>query len=124
MKKPFSPEAESLITSLRRLPETGSPAKGAGAKPLDSILEACIEAYSIGRKTSEEALLENWSRIVGEPFARRCQPERIDGGALIIQVNNPTLRNEIRFMESRILTALGSIPECSAINRIILKSGM
>ena len=123
MKKPFSEDVEDLISSLRDLPQNPSSFKDRGTKPLDSLLEACIERYHIGRNTPEEAVMKHWERIVGGPFAKRCQPERIQAGALIIQVANATLRRELMFMESRILTALGSIPECQHIHRIVLKSG-
>jgi hypothetical protein len=123
MKRPFPADVERLISSLRELPESTSSFKDSGTKPIDSILEACIERYHIGRNTPEEAIMNHWVRIVGGPFAKRCRPERIAGGALIIQVSNATLRRELMFMESRILTALGSIPECQHINRIVLKSG-
>ncbi|MEX0325215.1 MAG: DUF721 domain-containing protein [Puniceicoccaceae bacterium] len=123
MKKPFPDEVERMIASLRNLPEDPANLKDPGSKPLDSLLEICIEKYHIGKHTPEEAVLENWERIVGKALARRCRPERIDKGTLVVQVANPTLRSEIRFMESRILTALGSIEECQHIHRIALKGG-
>lgn len=123
MKKPFSAEIESMITSLRALPEDRHYLKDRGVKPLDSLMEACIEKYHIGQNTPHESIMENWERIVGGPFAKRCRPERIESRTLIIQVANPTLRREIAFMEGRILTALGSLKGCQHINRIVLKSG-
>ena len=124
MKSVFSKEAESLISSLRSLPEDPSPVRDAGTKPLGSLLEACIEKYHIGRRTPEETVLENWEKIVGESFAARCRPERIDpSGALIVQAGNATVRRELIFMQERILTALGSLPGCGHIHRVILKSG-
>ena len=121
--KPFPDDVEDLIAGMRNLPRDPGYVKDAGSKPLDSLLEACIERYHIGRHTPEEAVLNNWERIVGKELARRCRPERIDKGTLVVQVSNPTLRTEIRFMESRILTALGSIEECQHIHRIALKGG-
>lgn len=108
---------------MRNLPEDPGYVKDPCSKPLDSLLEACIERYHIGKHTPEEAVLKNWEQIVGKALARRCRPERIDKGTLVIQVANPTLRSEIRFMEARILTALGSIEECQHIHRIALKGG-
>ena len=121
MKKPFSAEVENLIANLRDLPEPRSRMKDFGSKPLDSLLETCIERYHIGRSTPEEAVMKHWPQIVGKHFAKRCRPERIDGGILVIQVGNPTLRRELMFMESRILTAVGSIKECQHIHRVVLK---
>jgi hypothetical protein len=123
MTGPFTTDVERLISNFRELPENRSSLRDAGTKPFDSILETCIERYHIGRKTPEEAIMEHWERIVGGPFAKRCRPERIDRGALVIQVPNTTLRRELMFLEGRILTAVGSIPECQHIHRIVLKGG-
>jgi hypothetical protein len=124
MKSAFSKEAESLISSLRSLPEDHSSARDLGTKQLGSVLEACVEKYHIGRSTPEETILENWENIVGRSFAQRCRPERIDpSGALIVQAGNATVRRELIFMQDRILTALSSLPGCHHIVRVILKSG-
>ncbi len=124
MKKVFDPEVESLISSLRGFPEERSDMKDRGAKGFGSLVETCVERYHIGRKTPEEAVLENWEAIIGRSFARRCRPERIDaGGTLVVQAANATVRRELIFMEDRILTALGSIEGCQHIHRVILKAG-
>ena len=124
MNAKFSREAESLIASLRSLPEERSRARDKGVKGLGSVIETCVEKYHIGKQTPEERILENWPKIVGESFARRCRPERIDfSGALIVQAGNATVRRELIFMEDRILTALGTLPGCGHIDRVILKGG-
>lgn len=124
MKKPFSPEVESLIASLRSMPMQKGIRKDKGTKGFGSLVESCVEKYHIGRKTPEETILEHWQRIVGTPFAHRCKPERITAsGCLIIQVPNSTLRRELIFMEGRILTALGSLEGCQHISKIIVKAG-
>jgi len=124
MKKSFPKEVESLIASLRSIPEEGYIKHDKGTKGFGSLMEACVEKYHIGRKTPEEEILENWDRILGKSFAKRCRPEKITAsGCLIIQVPNPTLRRELIFMEDRILTALGSLSGCHHIHKIILKSG-
>lgn len=120
---PFSREGEEMIRQLRSLPVDPAESWDSGPRQLDSLLETCIERYHLGRNTPEETILENWSRIVGRTNADRCRPERIDrAGTLIIQVANATLRRELMFMEDRILTALGSLPECGHIHRIHLKA--
>lgn len=113
-----------MIASFRSMPEDVSTAQDKGTKPMGSLLETCIERFHIGRKTPEEAILENWERIVGAAFCKRCRPERIDpSGALIVQVPNATVRRELIFMEERILTALGAIEGCGHIHRVVLKAG-
>lgn len=120
----FSNDVEDLISSFRGLPGDPLPLRNAGAKPLDGLIESIVERYRIGRNTPEEAIQENWPRIVGPEFAKRCRPERIDpSGALVIQVPNAIVRRELNFMEDRIMTAIASITECENITRIVLKAG-
>lgn len=120
---PFSRSGEELIRQFRGLPVDPAESRNTGPRPLDSLLETCIERHHLGKNTPEETILENWARIVGSGNARRCRPERIDrGGTLIIQVGNATLRRELMFMEDGILTALGSLPDCGHIHRLRLKA--
>ena len=125
MRTPFSSEAESLISSMRGLPEETTNVRDKGTKGFSSVLEACIKKFHIGQRTPEETIIANWATIVGKSFASRCRPERIDpSGTLLIQVSNPTLKRELIFMEDRILTALGSMEGCQHIRRIALKAGL
>ncbi|MFO7726650.1 MAG: DUF721 domain-containing protein [Oceanipulchritudo sp.] len=120
----FSRRQERLIASFRGLQADPVPARDSWAKSMGSLIETLVERHHIGKKTPEESIQENWTRIVGEAFARRCRPERIDrSGALIVQVPNATVRRELIFSEGRMLTAIGSLPDCHHINRIILKAG-
>jgi hypothetical protein len=121
---PFNRQIESLIASFRHLPEDAANVPDMGAKAMGSLMESLVERYHIGRSTPEEAVQENWSRIVGPEFAARSRPERIDGsGTLIVQVPNATVRREMIFQEDRILTALGSMEACQHIHRVVLKAG-
>lgn len=120
----FSRYHESLIASFRGLPEESLPLKDTGTKSLGSLVETCIERFHIGRNTPEETVQENWDRIVGTAFSKRCRPERIDAsGALIVQVANPTLRRELIFHEERMLSVLASLPDCRHVKRVVLKGG-
>jgi hypothetical protein len=120
----FDLRTENLVANLRELPERESRMRDRGAKGLDSVLEALIDKYKIGQETTSEILLQHWPRIVGKTFAARSRPERIESdGTLIIQVANSTLRRELYFQESRILTALGSVEGCQNVRAIAFKAG-
>ncbi|NDV61157.1 DUF721 domain-containing protein [Puniceicoccales bacterium CK1056] len=124
MVRKFSPREERLIANFRNVPEDTTLPADYRSTSFGSLIETLTEKYHIGKSTPEEAILKNWPRIVGPAFAKRCRPERIDySGALIVQVPNATVRRELIFAEGRILTALGSIPGCSHINRVVLKAG-
>ena len=121
---PFSRLAENLIARFRDIPRTNSMMIDRGAKPLESLIEVCLERHHIGRETAEECVLSHWKQIVGERLAHRCSPQRIDAHQnLIIAVSNPILRRELQFHEDRIMTALRSIEGCTHIRGIVLRAG-
>lgn len=120
----FRRSVENLIANLRGLPESHSRAWDRGTKPLDSVLEVCIERYKIGQETTEEIIMRNWPRIVGERHAQRCAPLRVDAGhRLHIGIHNPVLRRELQFHEDRIMTAIRSIEGCQHISGVVLRAG-
>lgn len=120
----FSRQAEELIADLRSIPHHRSRARDRGTKPLDSLIEVCLERHHIGRETTEETIMRNWKRIIGERFAARCAPVRIDARRrLIIGVPNASLRRELQFHEDRIMTALRSIEGCKDLRGVILRAG-
>lgn len=124
MVRKFTPDEERLIASFRQIPEDSASLGDFGAASFGSLVESLVERYHIGKSTPEESIQENWARIVGPLFAKRCRPERVDpSGALIVQVPNATVRRELIFSEGRILTALGSLPGCQHINRVVLVAG-
>jgi len=120
----FSRQAEELIADLRSIPHERSRARDRGTKPLDSLIEVCLERHKIGRETTEETIMRHWERIIGKTFAHRCAPVRIDARRrLIIGVSNPSLRRELQFHEDRIMTALRSIEGCDHLRGVILRAG-
>jgi hypothetical protein len=122
MPRKFHRDVEHLISSLRGFPEEDLPLKDREAAPLDSLLESLIARYHIDRHTPEETIQENWVRIIGAPYAKRCHPERIDAsGALLVQVANATLKRELMFHEDRMLTVIGSLTDCGHIRRVVFK---
>ncbi len=120
----FRRSVENLIANLRGLPERESRARDRGTKPLDSLIEVCLERHKIGQETTEEIIMRNWSRIVGERNAPRCVPLRVDAQQkLHIGVHNTTLRRELQFAEDHIMTTLRTIEGCQHIAGIVLRAG-
>lgn len=120
----FRPSVENLIANLRGLPESRSRSRDRGTKPLDSVIEVCLERYKIGQETTEEVIMRNWGRIVGERHAARCAPLRVDQKQrLHIGIHNPVLRRELQFHEDRIMTVIRSIDGCEHITGIVLRAG-
>lgn len=124
MPRKFNRKTEDLIASFRGLPADDLPERDNWAKGIGSLVESLVDRYHVDRATPEETVQENWDRIIGKEYARRCRPERIDAsGTLLVQVPDATLRRELLFSEERMLTVLGSLPDCQHIRRIAFKAG-
>ncbi len=120
----YKPHVRDLISSLRGFEAPESRATDRGTKGLDSVIEACIERYQIGKDTPEETIARNWRSIVGEQFAHLCAPERIDNtDTLLIKAPGAVARRELVFREARIMTALRSLPGCGHIRGIAFRAG-
>lgn len=122
---PFNAFEEREIARFLGVPDEEYPPRNRSTKSLDSLVDLLVDRYHLDRETPEETILQHWPHIVGEPFSKRCYPERVTAsGTLIVAVPNTVVRRELMFMEARILTAIGSLPGCDHIRAVSLKSGL
>ena len=120
----FSRQALDLIADLRSIPRSRSRMVDRGSKPIDSLIEVCLERYHIGRETTEEIIMRHWPQIIGPENAPRCVPLRIDASQrLLIGVSNPILRRELQFHEDRIMTVLRSLEGCTHLRGVVFRAG-
>ncbi|OIO59705.1 MAG: hypothetical protein COZ46_03400 [Verrucomicrobia bacterium CG_4_10_14_3_um_filter_43_23] len=123
-KYAFSQKETELISELRGIPYPSRKLNLSTLFSIDSLLERNFKKYNIGRKTSEMVIMENWKAIVGSQRAHRCCPSKIiEGGVLIITINNPILRNELYFERRQILNKIHALPGCESIKDILLDLG-
>lgn len=56
-----------------------------------------------------------WEEAVGEAVARHVQPLKLDGGRLVVEVDDPAWATQLRFLETnlkaRLLTVTGAAVE-------------
>lgn len=120
----FSRQAQDMIADLRSIPRSSTRVIDRGTKPIDTLIEVCLERHKIGRETTEETIMRNWTRIIGPTFAHRCSPIRIDARRrLIIAIPNASLRRELQFHEDRIMTALRAIEGCDHLQGVLFRAG-
>lgn len=68
---------------------------------------------SFGSRGRAIDLSERWATAVGEAIATHSRPERLDGGRLVVVVDDPAWASELRYHSSRILAALNDGPEAA-----------
>jgi hypothetical protein len=114
----------NLIATLRGLPEDHSVAKLRPAFPLGNLIEVLEQKYKIGQEKIEDLIAKHWTALVGEHAAHRSAPQRVvGGGILLIQVNNPMLRQELQFQQHKILDRLHRLPGGGVIKALNFRAG-
>ena len=120
----FSRDVQNLIANLRGLPEDRGRSRTRAATDLDSLVEVIFERHQIGQDNLESVIMANWKQIVGERTAHRCRPQRIvNNRKLVILAGNPVIRQELQFMQNKILRHLHTLPGCQCVREIVVLNG-
>jgi hypothetical protein len=117
-------QTNNLIAALRGLPEDRSVARLRPAFALGGLIEVLEEKYKIGQEKIEDTIAKHWASLVGEHAAHRSTPQKVIGGAiLLVQVNNPMLRQEMQFQQHKILQRLHQLPGGGVIKALNFRAG-
>ena len=54
-------------------------------------------------------MFDRWSEVVGEALAARTRPLRIDGGRLVLAVDEPAIATHVRFLQAELLARLEAL---------------
>lgn len=66
--------------------------------PLQKTLAKVLKGYRINDMESIR-VFSLWKEIVGEKMAGHCQPVRITGGILYVEVDDPVWLTQLRYMK-------------------------
>jgi hypothetical protein len=121
----FSRVAEDLIASLRRVPSEDP--KGIRRRPSHEFVElidSLRAKHGIGRPTTEQAIRDQWSQVVGPANASYSHAVRIDErGRLVVHATHAVVRNELFLNRAEIIERIRRIPGCAGIKQIHLAQG-
>lgn len=134
----FKRPVRNLIADLRGLPEDDSrsqerPMTGTfgiadllrRARDGDAGALRGVSDLARGVLGAEEAgmdargmLLDSWSSIITPRLQGKCFPVDVDRDALVVLCTTPVARNELKFVERALITAVRRLPGCSGVNKI------
>lgn len=80
--------------------------KTSNPKSLGTVLETVIAELGIGQRVKQLKVLDLWPDVVGKQIAGVTNPERINGGKLVIRVSKAPWRNELLFLKKEIMLKL------------------
>jgi hypothetical protein len=59
--------------------------------------------------TAMGAVFGRWEEAVGEAVAAHVQPVKLDGGTLVVQVDDPAWATQLRFLEATLRARLAEV---------------
>src|SRR4051812_12475395 len=65
------------------------------ARPVGEMVEKVMAKWGLEDRLRYEEVTKSWMSIVGDFVGRQSSPRRLDGGVLIVNVLQPTLRYEL-----------------------------
>jgi predicted nucleic acid-binding Zn ribbon protein len=70
---------------------------------LGDALQQLVQSLGIEKQVEQYKIFDVWNDVVGQQVAKVAQPERLQNGVLIVNVNNAPWRNELTFRKREIL---------------------
>jgi hypothetical protein len=88
------------------------------------VIEALRAKHGIGRPTTEQAIRDEWPKVVGPANAGYSHAVRIDErGRLVVHASHAVVRNELFLNRAEILERIRRIPGCASIRQLHLSQG-
>ena len=121
----FSFQAEKLIASLRRVPDTTPERmKKRPTKELAGLVEELMMKFQIGRESPEQSIRDNWPELVGPANAHYSHAVQIDPrGRLTVLAGHAVVRNELFLHRQLIVERIKKLPGCTHVRELNIRAG-
>ncbi len=82
--------------------------------PLHASLDVVVQSLRGGGSTHGDAkamgsLFSRWTDAVGQAVADHARPVKLDGGRLLVEVDEPGWATQLRFLETEVIERLRSV---------------
>jgi predicted nucleic acid-binding Zn ribbon protein len=75
-------------------------------EPMGLILSKSIKRMGMDKRLKGEAAILNWEKVVGPRIASNARATRFFNSKLVVEVENPSWRNELIFLKEDIIKEL------------------
>jgi hypothetical protein len=118
-REKFGRKIRNLIAAFRGLPPDESKSFLKNARPIGDAVMILMKKITAVKVTAECEIHDNWARIVGNDFERRCHPVKIlNSDILVIHSASAVIRCELQIKKSEILRNIHHFPHCKKISDI------
>ncbi|MGE3618859.1 MAG: DUF721 domain-containing protein [Acidimicrobiia bacterium] len=99
------------------------PGDGPGPRPLREGVDRVLRGLGAPETRGVSQVFERWAEVVGESMAARTRPLRLQGGTLVLGVDEPAVATHVRFLEPQLLERLGELLGEGRVRSIELRVG-
>jgi len=99
------------------------PGEAPGPRPVGESLDAVMRGLGAPEASGVHLVFDRWSEVVGEALAARTRPLRIDGGRLVLAVDEPAIATHVRFLQAELLAKLEALLGPGRITALDLRVG-
>ncbi len=96
------------------------PPRGEDVDPraVGESLDRIARSLGVPAARALTGVFDGWEELVGPSVAARTRPLRIDGGALVIGVDDPAWATQLRWLEADLVARLAPVVGEGAVTRI------
>jgi hypothetical protein len=105
------------------MPVRPVPGEGPGPRPVGESLDAVMRGLGAPEASGVHLVFDRWSEVVGEALAARTRPLRIDGGRLVLAVDEPAIATHVRFLQGELLARLEALLGPGRVTSLDLRVG-
>ena len=91
------------------MPARPLPGEGPGPRRVGESLDAVMRGLGAPEASGVHLVFDRWSEVVGEALAARTRPLRMDGGRLVLAVDEPAIATHVRFLQAELLARLEAL---------------
>jgi hypothetical protein len=105
------------------VPASPLPGDGPGPRPVGDSLDTVMRGLGAPEASGVHLVFERWSEVVGEALAARTHPVRMDGGRLVLEVDEPAIATHVRFLQPELLARLEALLGPGRVTALDLRVG-
>ncbi len=105
------------------MPAEPLPSDEGRLRPVGESLDAVMRGLGAPEARGVHLVFDRWSEVVGDALAARTRPLRIDGGRLVLAVDEPAIATHVRFLQGELLTRLEALLGPGRVTALDLRVG-
>ena len=105
------------------MPARPLPGDDAGPRRVGESLDTVMRGLGAPEASGVHLVFDRWSEVVGDALAARTRPLRIDGGRLLLAVDEPAIATHVRFLQAELLTRLEALLGPGRVTSLDLRVG-